>query len=232
MEADLPLGDSALESAKLARLLALCPRLVLRAGDVRGASDFPDAKLLLVEKGTVVVASGASAKRRIAFGFCSQGMLLLPPRLDEQLAAVADSAVLSVTRAVELRLLQLPRAAEAIVDLLLEALREQQESLAQFANVEHVERVRGKLLQLARRHGVVVADGIRVELPLTHALLAQAVGSARETVTSALRTLERDGFLVREGRRYRLMISPEIFPAGGCCFASGNSWRKGIRPSA
>jgi CRP-like cAMP-binding protein len=58
--------------------------------------------------------------------------------------------------------------------------------------------------------GTVVSGGVRVKLPLTHELLGQAVGSARETVTSALRTLEREEFLVREGRLYRLMISPEI----------------------
>ena len=50
-----------------------------------------------------------------------------------------------------------------------------------------------------------------MDLPLTHELLGQTVGSARETVTSALRTLEQEGFLIREGRLYQLMISPEIF---------------------
>jgi biotin operon repressor len=49
-----------------------------------------------------------------------------------------------------------------------------------------------------------------VDVPLTHELLGQAVGSARETVTCALQALQREGFLVREGRLYRLMISPEI----------------------
>src|SRR2546421_3852755 len=71
--------------------------------------------------------------------------------------------------------------------------------------------VRRRLAQLARTHGAVASGGVRVDLPLTHELLGQAVGSARETVTSALRTLEQEGFLIREGRLYRLMISPEIF---------------------
>jgi CRP/FNR family transcriptional regulator len=130
--------------------------------------------------------------------------------LDEQLAALADSAVISLGPEVLETLLQLPSAAAEIVNALLEALRERQASLSQFSNVVHTDRLRGKLLQLARTHGAVVTDGVRVELPLTHELLGQAIGSARETVTSALRTLEREGFLVREGRVYRLMISPEI----------------------
>jgi CRP-like cAMP-binding protein len=180
---------------------------------VRGAGDFSEAWLLIVEHGIVVIMSSARAKKRILVSFCSEGTLLPPPRCGEQLVALADSALISVTADVQRRLLHLPAAAEAIVDALLEALRERHESLAQFAHVMHVERLRGKLLQLARTHGTVVTDGVRIELPLTHVLLGQAVGSARETVTLALSTLEREGFLVREGRLYRLMISPEILAA-------------------
>src|SRR5439155_26337439 len=138
------------------------------------------------------------------------GMVLPPPSGGEQLVALADSTLIGVTADVQRAMLELPATAEAIVAALLEALRERQESLAQFANVAHAERLREKLLQLGRIHGKVVADGVRIELPLTHELLGQAVGSARETVTSALRALEREGFLAREGRLYRLMISPEI----------------------
>ena len=194
----------------LGRLLAVCPRLTLHAGDVRSADAFSDATLLFVEAGIIVIGSAARPKRRIVVSFCSPGTLLPSPHSDEQLAALVDSAVISIGPLVLRGLLQLPSAAAEIVDALLEALRERQESLAQFASVGHAERLRGKLLQLARTHGTVVRGGVRVELPLTHELLGQAVGSARETVTSALRTLEREGFLAREGRRYRLMISPEI----------------------
>ena len=109
-----------------------------------------------------------------------------------------------MTKEAYCRLLQLPTAALAIVQALLAELRQRDESLAQFANVSHAERLRAKLQQLARSHGTVVDGGIRIELPLTHELLGQAIGSARETVTAALRTLEAEGFVVREGRRYRL----------------------------
>jgi CRP/FNR family transcriptional regulator len=199
---------------ELGRLLAGCPRFTLHAGDVRGADDFSEAALLFVEAGIVVIASVARPKRRIVLSFCSPGTLLPSPHSDEQLAALRDSAVLLLGPGALRSLLQLPSAATEIVDALLEALRERQESLAQFSNVVHADRLRGKLLQLARTHGTVVSGGVRLELPLTHELLAQAVGSARETVTSAFRTLEREGFLVREGRLYRLMISPEIIDSG------------------
>jgi CRP-like cAMP-binding protein len=195
---------------ELGRLLAVCPRHGVHAGAVRDASDFPETAFLIVEKGVVVIASRAPAKRRIVLGFCPQGGLLPPPCSYEQLVALRDSVLVSVSPEVQRLLLRLPIAAEAIVDALVEAVRERQENLAQFGNAMHAERLRGKLLQLARTHGSVVAGGVRVELPLTHELLAQTLGSARETVTCSLRALEQEGFVVREGRRYRLAISPTI----------------------
>jgi CRP-like cAMP-binding protein len=182
----------------------------MQAGGVKSADDFFEAALLIVEKGIVVVASGGRPKRRIVLGFGSAGTLLPPLCSDERIVALADSMLISVSMDVQRVLLRSPVAAEAIVDALLEALRERQENLAQFASVVHTERLREKLLQLARAHGSVVADGVRVDVPLTHELLGQAVGSARETVTCALQALQREGFLVREGRVYRLMISPEV----------------------
>ena len=200
---------------ELGRLLAVCPRLVLRAGAVRDADDFSGTAFLIVEKGIVEIASAAEANRRIVLGFCSEGDLLPPPAADEELLALRDSVLISVGPDAQQRLLRLPVAAEAIVDALVEAVRERQQSLAQFGKAMHAERLRGKLLQLARAHGSVVAGGVRVELPLTHELLAQTLGSARETVTCSLRALEQEGFLVREGRRYRLAISPATLDPDG-----------------
>jgi CRP/FNR family transcriptional regulator len=106
-------------------------------------------------------------------------------------------------------LLQRPDAAASIVAALGEQLRERHESLAQFSSVRHVERVRDKLLQLARTHGRVVPGGVRLDLPLTHELVGEMVGSARETVTWAFQELAREGFVQRVGRTYRLAVRPE-----------------------
>ncbi|MGZ4388260.1 MAG: helix-turn-helix domain-containing protein, partial [Gaiellaceae bacterium] len=97
--------------------------------------------------------------------------------------------------------------------LLGNELRDRQESLAAFASVRHADRVREKLLQLARAHDRVGPGGIRLDLPLTHELLGEMVGSARETVTWALAELQREGFVRREGRTYRLSVAPELLAA-------------------
>jgi CRP/FNR family transcriptional regulator, cyclic AMP receptor protein len=203
-----------LEQSELPRLLSRCPRRRLRVGSVHRVGDFPAASLLVVETGVVVIAAGGRSRRRIVLSFCSAGALLPPLRNDEQLVALADSAVIAVTADVERTLLQVPATAQVIVNALLDELRERQQSLAQFGNVAHAERLRAKLLQLAGSHGAAVDGGVEVELPLTHKLLAQAIGSARETVTAALKTLELEGFLTRAGSRYRLAIGADALASG------------------
>ena len=69
--------------------------------------------------------------------------------------------------------------------------------------------MRRRLLQLGRSHGHVVRDGIRIDFPVSHALLAEMIGSSRETVTRAVDELQRAGFVARSGSTYRLLGSSE-----------------------
>jgi CRP-like cAMP-binding protein len=193
-----------LERHELAELLSTCPRVRLAAGHVRDSDAFPETALLIVEQGLAALAAHAEGTRRTILSFCRERAVLAPPVGNQELAAVTDCTVALVPTAVYVRMLRFPTAARAVVEALRAQLRERDESLAQFGTVSHAERLRAKLLQLARSHGAVTDGGVRIELPLTHGLLAQAIGSARETVTTALQRLEAEGFLVREGRRYVL----------------------------
>lgn len=47
-------------------------------------------------------------------------------------------------------------------------------------------------------------------LTLSHELLARRIGSSRETVTRALRALEQEGIITRDGRRVRLRTRPQV----------------------
>ncbi|HEY1365719.1 MAG TPA: Crp/Fnr family transcriptional regulator [Gaiellaceae bacterium] len=192
-----------------AAVLGGCPRIALPAGTVRAAGRIPDAPLLVVEDGLVLVTSvRPAATRRMIVALAGPGSFLLPLAPGERLGPLIDSSITAVQADAYARLLALPGAARAIAEGLALELRERQDSLAQFSSVRHVERVREKLLQLARSHGRVSADGIRLDLPLTHELVGEMVGSARETVTWAFGQLAREGFLRREGRSYRLAVAP------------------------
>lgn len=66
-------------------------------------------------------------------------------------------------------------------------------------------RVLAYLWHLADRFGVVTPGAVKLEIPLTHAVLARLVGARRPTVTTALQRLMQLGYLRRDGRTFLLM---------------------------
>ena len=187
-----------------------CPRIVLDARAAIPGRDLPDGALVVVEKGTVVVARPARGpRRRMIVALARQDAVLPAPKRDEAISALEDAALTVLDRRAREIVLSLPAAAIHITQALCDAMCESRSSLAVFGRTSHTERVREKLLQLAATHGRVVHEGVILDLPLTHAVLAEMIGSARETVSAALGELTAAGFVHREGRLYRLAVRPE-----------------------
>jgi CRP/FNR family cyclic AMP-dependent transcriptional regulator len=65
-------------------------------------------------------------------------------------------------------------------------------------------RVLAYLWHLADRFGVVMPGAVKLDVPLTHAVLARLVGARRPTVTTALQRLIQLGYLQRDGRAFVL----------------------------
>jgi hypothetical protein len=61
---------------------------------------------------------------------------------------------------------------------------------------------------LADRYGKVRADGVHVELPLTHEILSHLAAARRPSVSAALTRLAADGRVRREGQRWILSGEP------------------------
>ena len=78
-----------------------------------------------------------------------------------------------------------------------------QRSIASHVRVDV--RVLAFLWHLAERYGVVVPDAVRVNVPLTHSVLARLVGARRPTVTTALQRLIHLGYLKRDARAFVLV---------------------------
>jgi hypothetical protein len=190
-------------------ILAARPTLDLTGCAPRIATTFADADLLLVANGFVVLRSTVGQGRRsMVTCEAGEGNVLLAPSIEEELFALGTSRLLVIDAKARRRLLQIPALAERVVEQLAFTLGESQESTATFALTHHVERVRRKLLQLGRRYGHVVHDGVRIDFPVSHALLAEMIGSSRETVTRSVDELQRDGFVARRGSNYHLLVSP------------------------
>jgi CRP-like cAMP-binding protein len=198
------------EQKRAAALLEDCSTQTMRPGGVRSAASFDDTTFLFVEEGVALVETLSSRPNRpIVVSLAGSGTPLLPPARTERLIALTDLSLKTITRPTLDRLLRIPGVAAVVVERLAEQLRESRESLSLEGEVHHLERVRAKLLQLARSHGKVGGDGVRLDLPLTHDLLAQMVGSSRATVTRSLADLQGEGFLRRDGRSLVLIIQPE-----------------------
>jgi CRP-like cAMP-binding protein len=196
--------------------------VALTRGEAWRTSQDSDAALVAVEEGLVLVSTDTGCdkdgplSRRIVMATGHRGTLFVPPGPGERLEALTPSRI-TIVSADSLRvLLALPSVAERLIDAFAEALRERHETIRICAYVHHSERVLERLLQLARTYGRAVPGGVRVDFPLTHQLMADMVGSARETVSLALSDLARAGFLQRQHHRYVLRIGPhELFSTVG-----------------
>jgi hypothetical protein len=170
---------------------------------------FSTAALLIVEDGFVVLrASSPGLSRSVITCEAGAGGFLLPPGPDEALFALDTAAIRMVSPEGRDELLGLAAVAQRIVEQLMSALSQRQEAIANFAPTRHLERVERALRQLARRYGHVVRNGIRIDFPVSHALLAEMIGSSRETVTRAVDELQRTGFVTRRGSTYLLRAAP------------------------
>jgi hypothetical protein len=97
-----------------------------------------------------------------------------------------------------------PTVVAAIVE---RAMCRAQEGALERSIASHVRvdvRVLGYLWHLAERFGTVTPGAVRIDLPLTHAVLARLVGARRPTVTTALQGLMALGYLRRDGRAFLL----------------------------
>jgi biotin operon repressor len=201
------------QAKQVAAVLARSPSVEIEPGVPHFRSSFSNAALLVVEDGFVVLrATFPELSRSVITCEAATGGLLLPPSPEEALFGLGASGVRLVSPEGLDKLLGLA-AAQRVVEQLMLALSQRQEAIANFAPTRHLERVQRTLCQLAHRHGHVVREGLRIDFPVSHALLAEMIGSSRETVTRALDELQRTGFVTRRGSTYLLRASPESLDA-------------------
>jgi CRP-like cAMP-binding protein len=84
-------------------------------------------------------------------------------------------------------------------------LREQRDEalsvVEDLASLSVPDRLMRLLERLASEHGVRAYDGITIDVPLRHADIASLIGSTRETVTSQMSELVREGRIRMAGRK-------------------------------
>lgn len=197
-------------SAAAEELLTLAPQASLASGGVRSISSFPNAQILVVEEGFVLLRGTDPASGRgvvICHGGPGTFLPFIVPTHD--IVALVASRLTVITADAYERLLDMQGGPRALLRGIETTVRQKQRTILTLASAHHVDRLRQTLFQLASDHGRVGRDGVVLQLPITQELLAEMIGSARETVTRAVDALEHEGFLYRRGRSYVLRVSPE-----------------------
>jgi CRP/FNR family transcriptional regulator, cyclic AMP receptor protein len=86
-------------------------------------------------------------------------------------------------------------------------IRRASRHLAALALPRVEDRVMALFCDLADRWGRATPEGIRIDVPLTHAVIGQLVGARRPTVSLALTDLAAAGRLVRQDERCWLLTA-------------------------
>jgi CRP-like cAMP-binding protein len=126
----------------------------------------------------------------------------LPGSPDALVEAIEDTRLLFLReRDVSAFITQNPEAASRVMVALVRRAGDVTEIACDLALVDARRRILRALIRLADRHGEPepVGDFRRIAVPLKHQDLAALVGACRETVTSVLADLARQG-VVRTGR--------------------------------
>lgn len=153
-----------------------------------------------------VVLKETTLNARSALEVLTAGDVLAPPltrRRQNASAAVSRYLAHGPVRLAVLgpRFREAARRWPGLSDVLHDRLGQQTHRASMHMAMLHIARVDDRVLalfaDLAERTGRMTADGIVVEMPLTHELIGRLVGSRRPTVTLALRELAEAGRLDR-----------------------------------
>ncbi|HEB59512.1 MAG TPA: Crp/Fnr family transcriptional regulator [Gammaproteobacteria bacterium] len=97
------------------------------------------------------------------------------------------------------------------IDLLSCRLRALGDLLLDIASDDVMSRLIKLLTRLSTRYGIADGDAIRLEIPLTHQEMADMIGASRQTVSSAISELRKQGFLSIEHQHILIHKSEELF---------------------
>jgi CRP/FNR family transcriptional regulator len=116
--------------------------------------------------------------------------------------AVTDvlAAVLSRERFAGL-LSSIPTIALNFIRILSRRLVNVEKGVSEFSHTWSYHRLARVLLQLCEEHGEEIPGGVLIRLSLTHADLAEMIGTTRETVTYQMNRFKRMGLVAARGRR-------------------------------
>ena len=221
LRVDLELGERLGDERRARAERASVAEVIRREGRTWMAKDDADIGRdglgLLVVEGTLVRRVGLES--RFCAELLSAGDIVQPSQHDGEEATLPFEATWRLLEPLRLAVLDLAwmnRMApfpEVMSDLAARIMVRSRRLASLLAISHHHrldDRLRLLLWELADRYGRVCTDGVRLDLPLTHELVADLVGAHRPSVSVAIGRLERSGHMYREDHKWFLTGSPPL----------------------
>jgi CRP-like cAMP-binding protein len=216
------------EDSELAELVPNAQLQTARQASLAGVVDLPsgwwDARVDAdrAREGFGLLVLGGVLVRRVGFGgrfgaeLLADGDLLRPWEFDgdESIGFETTWRVLTGARLAVLdalwseRMARYTRVAPALAGRALNRSRRLAAMMAISQQPRLDERLWMLFWELADRHGRVHADGVYLDLPLTHEVLSHLVAARRPSVSGAMTKLADQGRVRRDGRRWVLTGDP------------------------
>ncbi len=192
-----------------AALIERCGRRVLGRRQLLFVTGEPRGSVYLLRSGRVKLIRRTDAGGEVIVGLCGPGDLVgysglsgMPPRL--LTAQVIEAGEAHTVDEAEFRSFLAARPAVALA--VIESMRRRLEGLCDSLSDVIAEDVPSRILRLLRRLAVAQGQGpddgeLSVDLRLTHQEVANMIGARRQTVTTAINDMHRNGELRRDQHR-------------------------------
>lgn len=200
-----------LDPADHADLVALAKLQQFAKGDFVFRAGAPGVNVYFLNSGKVKICQPSPLGREVILWFCFSGEifgLAEVARGGERVVnaqACAQSEVLAVSHE-QFRsfLSKHPQTALLSMQVLSSRLRILGEMLVNLVADDVNTRIAKLILRLSARYGTRVRKEIFLNIPLTHQEIADMIGTSRQTVTSALSELKRQGVLSIDNHRIHI----------------------------
>lgn len=193
-------------------LLSSMTKVELNRGEVLFDEGENGESLYIIEEGKIKLGSSSGDGRENLLAILGPGemfgelSLFDPGPRSLGASAVSDSVLYELEHsALVAAIEENPGVAKHLLTALARRLRRTNEALADLVFSDVPGRVAKALLDLSKRFGERVDEGVRVAHDLTQEELAQLVGASRETVNKALADFAGRGWVRREGRAVVLL---------------------------
>lgn len=189
----------------------------VRKGDFVFRSGEDAGSVYFLKTGKIKVTQPAASGKEVILWFCFDGDMFgfaeTAQHREREVSAQAceDAEVLSISQTrFNAFLFEHPKVMYLLLQVMASRLRCLSETLAALAGDQVSTRIARLMLWLCARYGRVSTRGVVMDIHFTHQEIADMIGTTRQTVTSVMSELKRDGILESHERQIHIVDKPRL----------------------